>query len=56
MFSAMKLVMSKDTAQKLTVVTYGKDLATELGQSVPEAYGGKGSDLTASSQTPNLTG
>ena len=54
MFSAMKLVMSKETAQKLTVVTYGKDLAAELGQNVPEAYGGKGPDLNASSRTPKL--
>lgn len=53
MFSAMKLVMSKETVQKFTVVTYGKDLARELGQGVPEAYGGKGPDLATLSQIHN---
>lgn len=45
---AMKLtnLHSRETIKKFTVVTYGKDLALELGQDVPEVYGGKGKDLS----------
>lgn len=50
MFSAMKLVLSKETVKKFTVLTYGKDLAAELGQSVPEVYGGKGGKLEDAEQ------
>lgn len=51
-FSAMKVFMSAETAKKLVVLTYGKDLAGELGKDVPEIYGGKGSELSANAQTP----
>ena len=44
----------QETARKMTVVTYGKDLAEELGPSVPEVYGGKGPDLASSAKTPKI--
>ena len=49
-FNAVKLVLSKETIKKFTVLTYGKDLAAELGPSVPEVYGGKGGKLEDSEQ------
>lgn len=52
MFGAMKLFMSAETAKKLVMITYGKDLAAELGDGVPEIYGGNGSDLKATAKTP----
>lgn len=45
-FGAMKMVVNAETMKKITVVTYAKDLAKELGEGVPEAYGGKGPALT----------
>lgn len=45
MFTAMKMVMSVETAKKFTVLTYGKDLALELGKDVPVVYGGENGSL-----------
>ncbi|KAL0264194.1 Non-classical phosphatidylinositol transfer protein (PITP) [Diplodia seriata] len=41
MFQAFKLILSKETIRKFTVLAYGNQLAGELGTNVPEAYGGK---------------
>ena len=45
LFAAMKLFAAKETARKLTVLTYGEQLVGELGDSVPSTYGGKGKNL-----------
>lgn len=45
MFSAAKMNLSKETVKKFTVLTYGKDLAAELGKGVPTVYGGEGPPL-----------
>lgn len=50
MFNAMKLVLPKETVRKFTVLSYGNELAKELGPEVPEAYGGKGGDLATSAE------
>ncbi|KAF2852863.1 CRAL/TRIO domain-containing protein, partial [Plenodomus tracheiphilus IPT5] len=43
-YTAMKMVVAKETAKKFTVLSYGKELAGELGKGVPKEYGGdKGS-------------
>ena len=51
MFGAIKLVLSKETIQKFVVLTYGKELAEELGDGVPEEYGGKGGNLDSIGET-----
>ena len=45
MFTAMKLLLSKETVRKFTVMSYADQLATELGVSVPKTYGGDGGEL-----------
>jgi hypothetical protein len=45
MFSAMKLIVSKETTRKFSVLSYGTDVAAELGAGVPEEYGGKAGAL-----------
>ncbi|WVQ95445.1 phosphatidylinositol transfer protein SFH5 [Kwoniella sp. CBS 9459] len=47
MFTAMKLIISAETAKKFVVISYKENLAAELGEAggVPSAYGGKGPDL-----------
>lgn len=45
MMGAMKALMSKDSIQKMTWLTYGNTLHTYLGEDIPAEYGGKGSPL-----------
>ena len=45
MFSAMKLLLSKETVKKFSVLSYGQQLAGELSQNVPAEYGGQGGEL-----------
>lgn len=52
MFAAMKLFMAAETQKKLTALTYGAQLANELGPNIPEAYGGKAGELATIGQTP----
>ncbi|KAF2633592.1 CRAL/TRIO domain-containing protein [Macroventuria anomochaeta] len=40
LFNATKLFIAKETVKKFTVLSYGNQLATELGQSIPIEYGG----------------
>jgi phosphatidylinositol transfer protein SFH5 len=48
MFSAMNLfVKSAETKKKFVALSYGKDVAPELGDGVPEEYGGKGGKLSS---------
>ncbi|KAH9872023.1 Non-classical phosphatidylinositol transfer protein (PITP) [Plenodomus biglobosus] len=44
-YTAMKMVVAKETAKKFTVLSYGKDLAGELGKGVPQEYGGEKGSL-----------
>jgi hypothetical protein len=45
MYTAAKLVVAKETAKKFAVLSYGKDLAGELGMNVPTVYGGTKGEL-----------
>lgn len=40
MYQAAKLLVSKETAKKFTVLSYGSALAGELGKGLPKEYGG----------------
>lgn len=40
LFNATKLFIAKETVKKFTVLSYGNQLATELGQNIPKEYGG----------------
>ena len=54
MFNAVSLVLSKETVKKFTVLSYGNTLNTELGNDVPEEYGGKGQALEGRGLGPAL--
>ncbi|OWZ09739.1 Phosphatidylinositol transporter protein [Phytophthora megakarya] len=45
MFAAFKLILSAETIRKFTVLSYGEELHTELGDGIPEVYGGKAAAL-----------
>ncbi|KZM26374.1 Non-classical phosphatidylinositol transfer protein (PITP) [Ascochyta rabiei] len=40
LFNATKLFIAKETVKKFTVLSYGNQLANELGQGIPTEYGG----------------
>lgn len=52
MMGAMKALMSKDSIQKMTWLTYGNQLVQYVGDDVPAEYGGKGEDLKVKGVTP----
>ena len=52
MMGAMKALISKDTFQKMTWLTYGNTLHNYLGDDIPPAYGGKGAPLVEKGLTP----
>ena len=52
MMGAMKMLMSKDSIQKMTWMTYGNQLAQYTGSDVPKEYGGTGEDLKVKAMTP----
>ena len=54
MFNAVSLVLSKETLKKFTVLSYGNTLNSELGNDVPEVYGGKGQALEGRGVGPIL--
>jgi len=54
-FQAFKLILSKETIRKFTVLSYGNRLASELGPGVPEVYGGKGKSLEQMGDTVKLS-
>jgi len=57
MFSAMKMIINKDTFKKLYMLTYGTSLAGELdSETVPEEYGGKGVKLSTKGMAIGLDG
>ncbi|KAL3656322.1 hypothetical protein V7S43_018814 [Phytophthora oleae] len=47
MFAAFKLFLPAETIRKFTVLSYGEELHTELGDGIPEIYGGKSAPLDA---------
>ncbi|CAO2647742.1 Nn.00g086640.m01.CDS01 [Neocucurbitaria sp. VM-36] len=46
LYSAMKMVIAKETVKKFTVLSYGNQLATELGPNIPKVYGGNTGELS----------
>ncbi|KAH7380619.1 CRAL-TRIO domain-containing protein [Pyrenochaeta sp. MPI-SDFR-AT-0127] len=46
LYSAMKMVIAKETVKKFTVLSYGNQLATELGPNIPKVYGGSAGELS----------
>ena len=54
LFSAMKLFVAKETVKKFTVLSYGEQLANELGPKVPVVYGGEGESLETVGETLKL--
>jgi hypothetical protein len=53
-FSAVKMVVAKETAKKFTVMSYGKELAGELGKGVPKSYGGENGELSGVAEAMDL--
>ncbi|KAF2167660.1 hypothetical protein M409DRAFT_65798 [Zasmidium cellare ATCC 36951] len=53
MMGAMKALMSKDSIQTMTWMTYGSELHKYLGSEVPKEYGGSGAPLAEHALTPN---
>jgi hypothetical protein len=45
LYNAMKLIVAKETVKKMTVLSYGNQLASELGQGIPNEYGGTSASL-----------
>ncbi|KAJ5304262.1 Glutamyl/glutaminyl-tRNA synthetase class Ib [Penicillium atrosanguineum] len=58
MFSAMKLILSRNTTRKFHPISNGANLAREftpaLSEKIPKAYGGKGADLKDEGRTVPL--
>lgn len=52
MMAAMKSLMSKDSIQKMTWLTYGNTLNTYLSDDIPKEYGGTGAPLQNRALTP----
>ena len=44
-YNAVKLFVAKETVKKFNVLSYGNQLATELGQGIPTVYGGTSGEL-----------
>ncbi|EMD60839.1 hypothetical protein GGP41_009792 [Bipolaris sorokiniana] len=50
-FTAVKLVVAKETSRKFVVLSDGKQLATQLGKGVPKSYGGEKPELAECAET-----
>lgn len=53
MMGAMKALLSKDSIQTMTWMTYGSELHKYLGGDIPKEYGGTGQSLAEAAITPN---
>lgn len=53
-YTAVKMVVAKETAKKFTVLSYGNQLFVELGKDIPEVYGGKRGDLESAAEGMTL--
>lgn len=56
MMGAMKALMSKDSIQKMTWLTYGNTLNTYVGDDIPKEYGGSSVSLKEKGLTPKYDG
>lgn len=56
LYQAMKLVVAKETVKKFSVLSYGNQLAAELGQGIPKEYGGSGQPLKDAGEGMKLEG
>ena len=56
MMGAMKALMSKDSIQKMTWLTYGNQLHTYIGTDIPKEYGGDSASLKETGLTPRYDG
>jgi hypothetical protein len=54
LFNAMKLVVAKETSKKFVVLSYGNQLAAELGKGVPKSYGGERAELAESAESMKM--
>jgi len=54
LYTAVKMVVAKETAKKFTVLSYGNQLAAELGPDVPKVYGGTKGDLESVAESMKL--
>ncbi|KAI9782583.1 MAG: Non-classical phosphatidylinositol transfer protein (PITP) [Geoglossum umbratile] len=53
-YASMKLLLPTSTTNKFTFMSYGNQLAREIGEGIPEVYGGKGPALDQVDLTPKL--
>jgi hypothetical protein len=53
-YQAMKLLVAKETAKKFTVLSYGNELAAELGPKTPKEYGGGAAALNEVGEAMNF--
>ncbi|KAI9769944.1 MAG: Non-classical phosphatidylinositol transfer protein (PITP) [Geoglossum simile] len=53
-YSSMKLVLPTATTSKFTFMSNGNQLAKEIGEGIPEVYGGKGATLDQIDLSPKL--
>ncbi|KAH3907583.1 phosphatidylinositol transfer protein SFH5 [Parastagonospora nodorum] len=54
MYTAAKLIVAKETAKKFAVLSYGNQLAGELGVDIPAVYGGTKEDLESVAEGMSL--
>ncbi|KAG9192077.1 hypothetical protein G6011_10811 [Alternaria panax] len=54
LFNAMKLVVAKETSKKFVVLSYGTQLAAELGKGVPKSYGGERAELAECAESMKM--
>lgn len=55
-YQAARMLVSKETARKFTVLSYGNALAGELGNGLPKEYGGGKGDLSEIGEGVKLAG
>jgi hypothetical protein len=55
-YQAAKMIVSKETAKKFTVLSYGTALASELGKGLPKEYGGENGALNEVGEGMKLDG
>ncbi|KAH0566294.1 hypothetical protein GP486_000320 [Trichoglossum hirsutum] len=53
-YGTMKLLLPAATTSKFTFMSYGNQLAKEIGDAIPEVYGGKGAALDNINIAPKL--
>lgn len=56
LYTATKLLVAKETMKKFVVLSYGNQLAAELGPGAPKEYGGNAAELKELGEAMNLEG